>query len=863
MSSTAIESFPFIQTKLNRPPLPVDLVPRPLLTEWLDQRRGRPLTLVSAPAGYCKSTLISLILFKHLEDLMLQKRHPKIRLVLASFLALSLLLGACSSPTPTAAPTTAPQPAQTPQAVLETVSQAQLVGETWQWVALRETTPAAQSVVPDPENYTITFNEDGTVSIKADCNLASGSYQLSGDQLTLNLGPTTLAECGPDSSYNQFLILLEQASGIGSGFGNLVIVLAQDAGEMYFQRATTSSLAADLGTVTQEDLLDTLWQWVSLVETMPASQSMIADSENYNLVFRADGTYSAKADCNQLLGGYELLGGQLSLEPGITTLAECAPGSSYDLYRDLLERVAGAGTRDGALVLVLAEDAGIMNFENAGAAPEAAASQTIEGDPAAFLGQPDGVEDFNDTRNWTTFDSACFSTEITGGQFAMTAKGQPETLCWEVSWPQLDNFYIETTLQMPQTCEPEDRFGLLFRAPDNNRGYLYGYTCAGEYSLTIWDGEATTVLVEPTQSDAILNTPGAVNRMGLLAFQEDISLYINGVYLETVSDYTYLDEGKLGYFVRAASENPFTVRYDQLRIWGLVDEFYPPVAVQPLPPVDMPDPPANTPSGEARVNVNIRSGPSMLFPVLGIAMQGDTGEILGIGPDGYWYAVKVPTSVVGTGTAWVAADYVNLTNPSGQPLPEITPPLLPPLVDFPAPPQNAPVATMREPATLRSGPTLEFPVFGVAPTGSRAEVLGESEDKDWWVVRMPASLSEDGTGWVPKLYTLTSNVGTVPEIKTPKLPKNITPAAPASGAPSLITRDPLNVRSGPGNAYPSLGKVGTGSVLAVVGVSPDGEHYVVNVPTEIDPGGRGWVPARYVRTENVSNVPVVQPPPAP
>jgi len=35
------------------------MVPRPRLTEWLDQRRGRPLTLVSAPAGYGKSTLIS------------------------------------------------------------------------------------------------------------------------------------------------------------------------------------------------------------------------------------------------------------------------------------------------------------------------------------------------------------------------------------------------------------------------------------------------------------------------------------------------------------------------------------------------------------------------------------------------------------------------------------------------------------------------------------------------------------------------------------------------------------------------------------------------------------------------------------
>jgi LuxR family maltose regulon positive regulatory protein len=48
-----------IQTKMNRPPLPVDLVPRPRLTAWLEQRHQRPLTLVSAPAGYGKSTLIS------------------------------------------------------------------------------------------------------------------------------------------------------------------------------------------------------------------------------------------------------------------------------------------------------------------------------------------------------------------------------------------------------------------------------------------------------------------------------------------------------------------------------------------------------------------------------------------------------------------------------------------------------------------------------------------------------------------------------------------------------------------------------------------------------------------------------------
>ena len=48
-----------LRTKLHRPPAPSDYVHRPRLSEYLDQQLERPLTLVSAPAGYGKSTLVS------------------------------------------------------------------------------------------------------------------------------------------------------------------------------------------------------------------------------------------------------------------------------------------------------------------------------------------------------------------------------------------------------------------------------------------------------------------------------------------------------------------------------------------------------------------------------------------------------------------------------------------------------------------------------------------------------------------------------------------------------------------------------------------------------------------------------------
>jgi LuxR family maltose regulon positive regulatory protein len=50
---------PMCRTKLHRPPVTSDLVRRTRLLEYLEKHRDRPFTLISAPAGYGKSTLAS------------------------------------------------------------------------------------------------------------------------------------------------------------------------------------------------------------------------------------------------------------------------------------------------------------------------------------------------------------------------------------------------------------------------------------------------------------------------------------------------------------------------------------------------------------------------------------------------------------------------------------------------------------------------------------------------------------------------------------------------------------------------------------------------------------------------------------
>jgi len=77
-------------------------------------------------------------------------------------------------------------------------SSSSLTGHTWQWTAATEKVPASQSVVPDPQNYTIEFKSDGTYAMKADCNTISGAYTTSGSSLTIQPGAGTLVACAPE-----------------------------------------------------------------------------------------------------------------------------------------------------------------------------------------------------------------------------------------------------------------------------------------------------------------------------------------------------------------------------------------------------------------------------------------------------------------------------------------------------------------------------------------------------------------------------------------------------------------------------------------------------------------------------------------
>lgn len=119
----------------------------------------------------------------------------------------------------------------------DAASSPSLVGTTWEWVEFQDTAEQNSFTVEDSSAYTLTFNDDETVSMQADCNQASGNYTLEGSSLSIALGPTTLAECGPESRYDEYLARLGEVASYVIADGQLFLNLQVDAGNLVFEPA--------------------------------------------------------------------------------------------------------------------------------------------------------------------------------------------------------------------------------------------------------------------------------------------------------------------------------------------------------------------------------------------------------------------------------------------------------------------------------------------------------------------------------------------------------------------------------------------------------------------------------------------------
>jgi heat shock protein HslJ len=223
------------------------------------------------------------------------------------------------------------------------------------WIGF--TGPNDQVSVESPANYSLVFQADGTVNIKADCNNGGGTYQVNGESLQVQVGSVTEAMCPPGSRSNEFIQYLKSAATYSFQEGSLYIDLAADGGTLVF---APSAVVGTNNGATSSALLANPWQWVSFAS--PVQKYDVENSQNYQLTFHDNGTVDIKADCNTASGTYNMDASRIAISIGPTTLAACPPGSRSDEFLKYLGSAAIYFFQPGELFIDLQADGGTMRF---------------------------------------------------------------------------------------------------------------------------------------------------------------------------------------------------------------------------------------------------------------------------------------------------------------------------------------------------------------------------------------------------------------------------------------------------------------------------------------------------------------------
>lgn len=91
------------------------------------------------------------------------------------------------------------------------------------------------------ESYTVSFNTDGTVAGKADCNYFTGQYNASEEgSVSMNSVSTTKVKCGSNSMSNSYLNAVSGSDSFQVS-GSNTLTLNTGSGELVFTKAMSGS----------------------------------------------------------------------------------------------------------------------------------------------------------------------------------------------------------------------------------------------------------------------------------------------------------------------------------------------------------------------------------------------------------------------------------------------------------------------------------------------------------------------------------------------------------------------------------------------------------------------------------------------
>jgi uncharacterized protein YraI len=215
--------------------------------------------------------------------------------------------------------------------------------------------------------------------------------------------------------------------------------------------------------------------------------------------------------------------------------------------------------------------------------------------------------------------------------------------------------------------------------------------------------------------------------------------------------------------------------------------------------------------------------------------NGITGSVIITGTDGITQSVAVTETLPVTPVTGIAATATAIAAQILQPPATPTPEAL-----------TAATVTVVDISNLRAGPGSEFDVVGTVDANATVNLVGQSEDGEWYVL-------DDGSWIAAELLAEQPNMVVVDEADSVVVAPTATPAPTPVAPPIQLTRvvttviADANLRAGPGTNFARLGGVTPGEPITITGRLVDVTWYL------LEPGS--WLFAELVEGE--VNVPEV------
>ncbi len=150
---------------------------------------------------------------------------------------------------------------------------------------------------------------------------------------------------------------------------------------------------------------------------------------------------------------------------------------------------------------------------------------------------------------------------------------------------------------------------------------------------------------------------------------------------------------------------------------------------------------------------------------------------------------------------------------------------------------------------VRAQPSTAGDVLGVIPANTKVEITGKDPDESWWQINYPLGQGADGKGWITAKYVTTTSRPDVPILGGNQ-------EDPQHGNIAIVQQQ-INVRSGPGTDFNSLGTLNPQDVVGLLGKDADGAWLQIDFPAGGGPEVKGWISAAFVQASGVENLPII------